>query len=245
MKESPMMNRMTSPSRSVLALIAILLGTPLAPAFAFGPAQHPVAPPQQDESPAAGGAPGLETAVLAGGCFWGVQGVFEHVDGVTRVLAGYAGGKAETAHYEMVGGGRTGHAESVQITFDPARVTYGTLLRIFFSVAHDPTEVNQQGPDVGPQYRSAVFPADERQAAIATAYIAQLNAARAFPSAIATHVETGARFFPAEDYHQDFLVHHPDHLYIVVNDLPKIAELKRQFPGDYRESPVLAKESVK
>lgn len=204
-----------------------------------------VAPPVQDETPATpDGSSRLETTVLAGGCFWGVQGVFEHVQGVRRVVSGYAGGAAETAHYGIVGGGRSGHAESVEITFDPAQVSFGTLLRIFFSVAHDPTEVNRQGPDSGTQYRSAVFPATPAQAGVAQAYIAQLDASHTFPDPIATRIEPGARFYPAEDYHQDFLTHHPDHPYIVVNDLPKIAQLKRLFPDRYREQPVLLETSA-
>ncbi|PKU24097.1 peptide-methionine (S)-S-oxide reductase MsrA [Telmatospirillum siberiense] len=230
-----------------LLIGGIIAALPLwAPAaHAFGSPDAAVAPPAQDETPMAmvvptiAGSPRLEKAVLAGGCFWGVQGVFEHVEGVRRVISGYAGGRAETAHYQTVGGGRSDHAESVEITFDPARVTYGTLLRIFFSVAHDPTEVNRQGPDSGPQYRSAIFPATETQARVAQGYIAQLDAAHAFPAPIATRIEPGAGFYPAEDYHQDFLTRHPDHPYIVVNDLPKIAQLKRLFPDRYREQPVL------
>ncbi len=197
-----------------------------------------VAPPTQDEAPGAGH---KETAVLAGGCFWGVQGVFQHVQGVERVVSGYAGGTAQTAHYETVGGGGTGHAESVEITFDPAQVSYGALLQIFFSVAHDPTEVNRQGPDTGTQYRSAIFPATAEQRRVAQAYIAQLDGSHVFGPPIATQIVDGAQFFPAEDYHQDFLVQHPGHPYIVVNDLPKVAALKRLFPQRYRAQPVLVK----
>lgn len=195
-----------------------------------------IAPPVQDEAPGGGHA---EKAVLAGGCFWGVQGVFQHVQGVSRVVSGYAGGSADTAHYETVGSGITGHAESVEITFDPEQVSYGSLLRIFFSVAHDPTEVNRQGPDSGSQYRSAIFPATEAQRRVAQAYIAQLDASHAFGAPIATHVEDGAHFYPAEDYHQNFLVQHPLYPYIVINDLPKIAHLRQMFPDRYREKPVL------
>jgi peptide-methionine (S)-S-oxide reductase len=197
----------------------------------------PIAPPAQD-LPAAGT---TETAVLAGGCFWGVQGVFQHVQGVKRVVSGYAGGAADTAFYERVGRGDTGHAESVQITYDPRQVSYGALLQIFFSVAHDPTEVDRQGPDTGPQYRSAIFPRDDAQRRVASAYIAQLNAARAFKRPIATRVETGKSFYPAEDYHQDFLVRNPRYPYIVINDLPKIAQLKQAFPQRWRAEPVLAR----
>jgi peptide-methionine (S)-S-oxide reductase len=180
-----------------------------------------------------------EIAVLAGGCFWGVQGVFQHVDGVTSVVAGYAGGTADTAHYEMVSSGTTGHAESVQIAFDPQRISYGHILQIFFSVAHNPTERNRQGPDFGPQYRSAIFPANREQTRIAEAYIAQLNRAKVFPAPIVTKVEPGAKFVAAEPYHQNYLTLHPTDPYIAVNDLPKITELKQLFPTDYRASPVL------
>jgi peptide-methionine (S)-S-oxide reductase len=180
-----------------------------------------------------------EVAVLAGGCFWGQQGVFEHVKGVTKVVAGYSGGARETARYQRVSDGDTGHAESVQITFDPRQVTFGQLLRIYFSVAHDPTELNRQGPDSGSQYRSEVFAASPRQEAAAKAYIAQLNAAHIFAVAIVTKVEPLKGFYPAEDYHQDYLFQNPDASYIQVNDLPKIAALKRVWPEFYREKPVL------
>lgn len=181
------------------------------------------------------------TAVFAGGCFWGVQGVFEHVRGVTRVLAGYTGGDVQSAHYEEVSGGDTGHAESVQISYDPSRITYGTLLQIFFSVAHDPTEIDRQGPDTGTQYRSAIFPQSDDQARVADAYIAQLKAAQVFPAPIATTVEAGHTFYPAEDYHQDYMDANPTNSYIAVNDIPKLAQLKRQYPALYNEQPVLAK----
>jgi peptide-methionine (S)-S-oxide reductase len=180
-----------------------------------------------------------QVAVVAGGCFWGVQGVYQHVVGVTSAVSGYAGGKKGSAHYETVGRGDSGHAESVQITFDPRQVSYGALLQIFFSVAHDPTELNRQGPDVGPQYRSAIFPADAKQAEVAKAYIAQLNAAHVFGAPIVTTIETDRSFFPAEDYHQDYLTLHPDQPYIAINDLPKLAELKKLFPARYRETPTL------
>jgi peptide-methionine (S)-S-oxide reductase len=182
-----------------------------------------------------------EKAVLAGGCFWGIQGVFQHVQGVSRVVSGYAGGGEATAHYETVGSGVTGHAESVEITFDPAQISYGALLQIFFSVAHDPTELDRQGPDSGSQYRSAIFPATPSQRQVAQAYIAQLDANHAFHAAIATRIEDGAHFYPAEDYHQDFLALHPHYPYIVVNDLPKVAHLKQVFPTRYRDQPVLVK----
>jgi peptide-methionine (S)-S-oxide reductase len=180
-----------------------------------------------------------EVAVLAGGCFWGVQGVFQHVKGVTGAVSGYAGGAKHTANYHVVGQGTTGHAEAVQVTFDPRQITYGRLLQVFFSVAHDPTQLNRQGPDFGTQYRSAVFPGNPDQARVAKAYIEQLNAAGAFAKAIVTRIELHHPFYEAEDYHQDFLSRHPTHPYIVINDLPKIDELKRVFPDLYRPAPVL------
>ncbi len=180
-----------------------------------------------------------EAAVLAGGCFWGVQGVFQHVDGVTGAVSGYAGGAANTAQYATVSTGTTGHAESVRVTFDPHRISYGRILQIYFSVVHDPTELNRQGPDVGTQYRSAIFPTDPQQARIAEAYIMQLNEAQIFPAAIVTGVEPGREFYPAEAYHQNYLTLHPSQPYIAINDLPKIANLERLFPQLYRAAPVL------
>ncbi len=180
-----------------------------------------------------------ETATFAGGCFWGVQAVFQHVKGVTRAVSGYAGGAASTAHYEIVGTGQTGHAETVEVTFDPREVSYARLLQVYFSVAHDPTQLNRQGPDVGTQYRSAIFPRDDEQARIARDYIAQLNQARVFRGAIVTKIEPGKTFYPAEAYHQDFLTRNPRHPYIVVNDLPKLDGLKQIFPQDYRAEPRL------
>ena len=180
-----------------------------------------------------------ETATLAGGCFWGVQGVFQHVNGVVSATSGYAGGSKTTAQYEAVSGGDTGHAESVQVVFDPKKVSYGHLLQIYFSVAHDPTQLNRQGPDTGTQYRSAIFPASSEQAKVAKAYIGQLNHARVFDAAIVTTIEPGKNFYPAENYHQDFLTNNPTYPYIVINDLPKIASLKQMFPSDYRDKPVL------
>jgi peptide-methionine (S)-S-oxide reductase len=193
--------------------------------------------PASDEAAAPGAT--SEVAVLAGGCFWGVQGVFQHVTGVTSAVSGYAGGDQKTAQYETVSGGATGHAESVQITFDPRQITYGRILQIYFSVAHDPTELNYQGPDSGTQYRSAIFPANDGQARIAQAYIAQLDAAHAFDKPVVTKIEPGRSFYPAEAYHQDFLTRHPTYPYIVINDLPKVENLKRLFPGAYRAEPVL------
>jgi peptide-methionine (S)-S-oxide reductase len=195
-----------------------------------------IAPPAIDE-PATQAT--SETAVIAGGCFWGVQGVFEHVKGVTRAVSGYTGGTRGTAHYEDVGMGTTGHAESVQITFDPSQISYGQILQIHFSVAHDPTQLNRQGPDSGTQYRSAIFPANEMQQHVAEGYIAQLGNASAYPRPIVTTIEMGKSFYPAEDYHQDFLARNPDYGYIVVNDLPKIDNLRRLFPERYRDRPSL------
>jgi peptide-methionine (S)-S-oxide reductase len=208
----------------------------LFPAHSQEPVQ--VVPPPAIDEPA-GSADGTETAVLSGGCFWGVQGVFQHVKGVTRAVSGYAGGKELTAHYEMVSTGLTGHAESVQISYDPKQISYGQLLQIFFSVAHDPTELNRQGPDSGSQYRSAIFPANDMQQKVADSYIAQLNKAGIFQSPIVTRTDRLQGFYPAEAHHQDFLALNPDYPYIVYNDLPKVRNLKRLFPQRYREQPVL------
>ena len=186
--------------------------------------------------------PGQATSavvVLAGGCFWGVQGVYQHVKGVTNAVSGYAGGDKRTAEYETVSGGRTGHAESVQVTYDPRQISYGRVLQIFFSVVHDPTELNRQGPDTGTQYRSAIFPANADQAEVAKAYIAQLDQAHAFKKPIVTRIEPDRAFYPAETYHQDFLTHNPTYPYIAINDLPKIDDLKRLMPELYRATPVL------
>jgi peptide-methionine (S)-S-oxide reductase len=180
-----------------------------------------------------------EVAVLAGGCFWGVQGVFQHVDGVTSAVSGYAGGDKATAQYDDVGTGETGHAESVRITFDPRRISYGRILQIYFAVAHDPTELNYQGPDRGTQYRSTIFPGTKQQAHIATTYIAQLNQAHTFRAPVVTTIEPGREFYPAEAYHQDYLTKHPTNPYIAYNDLPKIRQLERLFPDLYRPDPVL------
>jgi len=193
-----------------------------------------LAPAALIDSAKAAGPP--QTAVLAGGCFWGVEGVFEHVRGVRDVVSGYAGGEADTAHYEVVGSGRTGHAESVQITFDPQEITYGEILRIFFSVAHDPTQLNRQGPDSGTQYRSAIFYADDAQKDIATRYIEQLNASGIFHREIVTRVDPLHGFYPAEKYHQDFIARNPHYPYIVINDLPKIRNLEKEFPDFYRKT---------
>ena len=185
-------------------------------------------------------APRSETAVLAGGCFWGMESVFEHVKGVTDVVSGYAGGSAANAHYDDAD---SGHAEAVKITYDPKKISYGKLLQIYFSVAHDPTQLNRQGPDRGTQYRSAIFPQNDEQAKVAKAYIAQLNEARVYKAAIVTKIEPGKEFFPAEGYHQDYLTLHPTQPYIVFNDLPKIKNLERLFPDIYRAKPALVSDA--
>ena len=214
-----------------VVLVAALLACAL-PGAARQERARMVPPPVQDEGV---GSAASETAVFAGGCFWGVQGVFQHVKGVTNAVSGYAGGDKRTAQYEDVGTGRTGHAESVQVTYDPRVITYGRLLQILFSVAHDPTQLDRQGPDVGPQYRSAIFPNSPGQASVAKAYIDQLMQARVFPSAIVTKIEPGASFYAAEAYHQDYLKNHPDEPYIVINDKPKLEDLKKRFPELYTE----------
>jgi peptide-methionine (S)-S-oxide reductase len=180
-----------------------------------------------------------ETAVFAGGCFWGVQGVFQHVAGVTRAISGYSGGAKDTAQYRLVGTGETGHAESVEITYDPHQISYGKLLQIFFSVAHDPTELNRQGPDVGTQYRSAIFIQTAEQKRVAEAYISQLDKSGVFPERIVTKAEPFKEFYPAEAYHQDFLTLNPTYPYIAINDLPKVRNLEKLFPDLYRDKPVL------
>ena len=197
-----------------------------------------IPPPSIDEKPSAA----TEKAVFAGGCFWGVQGVFQHVKGVTNAVSGYSGGDRETAHYEMVGSSRTGHAETVEVTYDPSKVTYGQLLQVYFSVAHNPTQLNYQGPDQGTQYRSTIFVVNDQQRKVAQSYIAELDKAKLFSGPIVTTLEPFKAFYPAEDYHQDFLTLNPTYPYIVYNDLPKVANLKQIFPDLYREAPVLVSE---
>jgi len=236
----PLSDRLRRLSSTTMALVvAVALATALwlgrLPARADGAGQ--VLPAPAVDVPAGGG---LQTAVLSGGCFWGVQGVFEHVRGVRKVLAGYAGGAAATAQYETVSGGDTGHAESVQVQFDSTQISYGRILQIFFSVALDPTEVNRQGPDEGTQYRSEVFAADPAQHRAAAAYIAQLDQSRVFARPIATRVDPLNGFYPAEAYHQDYLERHPDQPYIAYNDIPKVESLKRLFPDSFQDKPVLA-----
>ena len=195
-------------------------------------------PPLAGEAAAAASA-AQETVVFAGGCFWGVQGVFQHTKGVLNAVSGYSGGSKATASYQLIGSGLTGHAEAVQVTFDPKQVSYAQLLQIFFSVIHDPTQLNRQGPDRGSQYRSAVFTTTPAQQAAVERYVAQLDAARVFPAKIVTQVAPLAAFYPAEEYHQDYATLHPDSRYIATFDLPKIANLKKMFGPQYREQPVL------
>jgi len=186
---------------------------------------------------------GLKTIVLAGGCFWGVQGVYQHTQGVVQAVSGYAGGLARAANYEAVSRGTTGHAESVKITYDPKKISYGKILEIFFSVVHDPTQLNRQGPDVGTQYRSAIFTSSPEEKKVAEDYIAQLGSAKVYKASIVTTIEPLSAFYPAEDYHQDYLTLNPNQPYIVFNDLPKIANLQKIFANSYREKPVLVRDA--
>jgi peptide-methionine (S)-S-oxide reductase len=223
-----------------LCLLALpLLAAPLllAPGRSEGASPAPIPLPATDAAVPADAGP--QTVVLAGGCFWGVQAVFQHTKGVRQAVSGYAGGSQATAHYELVGLGNTGHAESVQVTFDPREISFGKILQIYFSVAHDPTELNRQGPDVGTQYRSEIFFADAEQQRVAQAYIAQLDAAHVFKRPIATKLEPLAGFYPAEAYHQDYATLHPNYPYIVFNDLPKVEALKQTFADLYRDTPAL------
>jgi peptide-methionine (S)-S-oxide reductase len=234
-------NRMTQSRGGLLGALAALCvlatacGVPNTASMAREHARS-VPLPTVDE---AGSPLDSEVAVLAGGCFWGVQAVFQHVAGVTEAVSGYAGGARETAQYDLVSSGTTGHAESVQVTFDPRQISFGRILQIYFSVAHDPTQLDRQGPDIGPQYRSAIFPTSAEQARVARAYIDQLQANSVFDAPMVTRIEPDRAFYPAEAYHQDFLERHPDHPYIVINDLPKIANLQQTEPDVYRSQPVL------
>ena len=178
---------------------------------------------------------GERTIIVAGGCFWGVEAVFEHLKGVKNAISGYSGGSGNTAEYEVVSSGRTGHAEAVKVTYDPSQITVGQLLKIFFAVAHDPTQLNRQGPDIGTQYRSVIFFADEEQKKIAQAYVTQLDQAKVFPTRIVTEIVPLKAFYQAEDYHQDYLRFHPDQPYIVYHDLPKLEQLRKQFPELYKK----------
>jgi peptide-methionine (S)-S-oxide reductase len=216
--------RRASPALTLAIVVAALLA--LGPGVARLAAEGFPAPPR--EADPAGKGP--QTAVIAGGCFWGIEGVFERLRGVSDVVSGYSGGEARTAHYEIVGTGTTGHAESVRITYDPRVISYGMILKVFFSVAHDPTQFNYQGPDHGTQYRSVIFYADEAQKRVAEQYIRELDAAKVFPKKIVTQVVPLAAFYPAEDYHQNFMDNNPDYPYIVYWDLPKVQHLEREFP---------------
>ncbi len=215
--------------RQLIALFGLLLATTACTAKASPSGAIPA--PAVDTPRAS--APSRQTAVFAGGCFWGVQAVFQHVKGVMAATSGYAGGSVKNPEYEMVSTGETGHAESVQVTYDPSQITYGELLRVFFSVAHDPTQLNRQGPDTGTQYRSAIFYANDEQKKIAEAYIAQLEQAKVFDRRIVTQVSPLQAFYPAEAYHQNYAALHPNNLYIVYNDAPKVEHLKQQFPDLY------------
>ncbi len=229
------------PARTVIALAsAALLAMVwyIAPSVAAEDAVV-IPPPSADIAPSTG----LKTFVLAGGCFWGVQGVYQHTKGVTNAVSGYAGGKASTANYEATTLGNTGHAEAVQITYDPKQVSLGKLLQIYFSVVHDPTQLNRQGPDTGTQYRSTIFTSDPAEKKLAQDYIAQLNAAKVYKKTIATTLEPLQAFYAAEDYHQDYLTLHPNQPYIVFNDLPKIENLKKIFAENYRDKPALVREA--
>ena len=221
-------------SRAGMLLLALpMLVMSLAACIdARGQSTPPVPAPQVDAALASESK--LDTAVLAGGCFWGLEGVFEHLDGVKSVVSGYAGGSVAHPSYEQVSSGRTGHAESVQIVYDPSRIAYGQLLHVFFSVAHDPTQRDRQGPDVGTQYRSVIFAANADQRRIANAYLAQLKAARSFARPIVTQLVQLGDFYPAEAYHQDYMARHPDALYIVMNDAPKVEKLRHEFPALFR-----------
>ena len=220
----------TPPVRSLLGL-ALLAGL-MACSAGFARSQPVALPDAKLDVPAS--TTGPQTAVFAGGCFWGVEGVFDHVKGVTSAISGYSGGKAHTANYETVSTGTTGHAESVKVVFDPSKVSYGQLLKVYFSVAHDPTQLNRQSPDVGTQYRSEIFTTNAAQQQVANAYIAQLSAAKVFADPIVTRVEPLQHFYPAEDYHQNYLEMHPHEPYIVYNDAPKLVHLKQLFPTLYR-----------
>jgi peptide-methionine (S)-S-oxide reductase len=223
-------------SLAALALVAVL---PLIQAHSENAVK--IEAPKLDAAPAEG----LQTAVIAGGCFWGVQAVFQHTKGVTKAVSGYAGGTQKDADYDTVSSSRTGHAESVQITFDPKQISYGKILQVYFSVAHNPTELNYQGPDHGPQYRREIFPQNDEQAKVAKAYIAQLDAAKAFPAPIVTKTGTmKAAFYPAEGYHQDYATLHPSNPYIAFNDAPKVENLKRLFTDLYRDKPVLVADAT-
>jgi peptide-methionine (S)-S-oxide reductase len=227
---------------SRLSLCAAAIGALAIAAFSVAPSRAAedavVIPPPTADVPSS---EGLQTAVVSGGCFWGVQGVFQHTAGIASAVSGYAGGNKSTASYEQVSTGTTGHAESVQIKYDPKKISYGKILQIFFSVVHDPTQLNRQGPDSGTQYRSAIFTTSDEQKKVADAYVAQLNAAKVYSKPIVTKVGPLQGFFPAEDYHQDYLTLHPNQPYIAYNDIPKVQNLKKMFAEDYIEKPTLVR----
>ena len=244
MTTQPTDARSRSASTAARCALAAAAAIALGAIYAFAPSPpraaeigRQIPAPALDATPASGAE--TQVAVLAGGCFWGVQGVFQHMKGVTSAVSGYAGGDKRSAHYNLVSTGMTGHAESVRVTFDPRQISYGRILQIFFSVAHDPTQLNRQGPDTGTQYRSAIFTQDAEQAKIAEAYIAQLNKAGLFDAAIVTKVTPLEGFYAAENYHQNFLVQNPTYPYIVIHDLPKVENLRRVYPDVYRPDPVL------
>jgi peptide-methionine (S)-S-oxide reductase len=224
------------PSRWIGAVVLVLIS-----AGVYAAEEAVVIPSPALDNPKTSGSP--QTAVIAGGCFWGVHGVYQHVRGTRQVLSGYSGGTKATADYETVSRGASAHAEAVEIRFDPSELSYGEILQVFFSVVHDPTQLDRQGPDIGAQYRSAIFYADESQKRIAETYIAQLDRAKVFRRPVVTRIERLTAFYPAEAYHQDFLIKNPSYPYIVVHDLPKIANLKSVFPARYREQPVTAQSS--
>ena len=230
-----------SPSRLVIGTFVVASALAAGILASSADSARTIPAPAVDETPAQAAS---QTAVLAGGCFWGVQGVFQHTAGVVNAVSGYAGGSQMTATYEQVSTGSTGHAESVQIKFDPKKISYGKILQIFFSVVHDPTQLNRQGPDTGTQYRSAIFTTSDEQKKVADAYIAQLNAAKVYRKPIVTKVGPLEGFFPAEAYHQDYLTLHPNQPYIVFNDLPKVENLKKIFAENYIEKPTLVSARV-
>jgi len=232
------MNRRISIA-AVTAAAALGAGIALASGARVQDAGVKIPAPLVDPAPAASG---VQRVGLAGGCFWGIQGVFQHVNGVTAAVSGYAGGHLENPTYEDVTTETTGHAETVLVSYDPSKVSFGTLLQVFFSVGHNPTELDRQGPDVGPSYRSNIFYTNDGQKAVAEAYIAQLDNARAFPRRIVTRVDRLTKFYEAEDYHQDFLLNPPTYPYIVINDLPKLENFKRLLPALYRTTPVRVSE---
>ncbi len=234
--------RLAGPLALALVLVPVLAAVPLMTAHSESAVK--LDPPAADLPAPAGD--GLQTAVIAGGCFWGIQAVYQHTKGVTNAVSGYAGGTKATADYNSVSYGRSTHAEAVQVTYDPRVISYGKILQIFFSVAHDPTQLDRQGPDTGPQYRSEIFPQDDAQRQVARAYVAQLDKAKAFAAPIVTKIGDGkAAFYPAEDYHQDYAILHPYQPYIVYNDAPKVENLKKTFPEAFRDQPVTVAQAKK